>query len=335
MLGNRPHGLQPVVADDHLIAAFALGTFVFDQDWSMGTRQSVLLEVGFTADRFLGYRLRPVVIRHNYQPELVDPAGSEGREILTRVWEATDARLFRELAATGDVTDPPAGLEVAPLADLSAEAADVAAGTAGSVSVAVIDLARHILYVSGAQSRYPLASVAKVPLFLATFERAPDPARQRLANAMITQSDNAAADALWTAVGGRPAVMAVWERAGGGSERVFYGDHWGAVEADARSVAFLFQAIVAGAFADDVSTAAQMALESVVPDQAWGVGARAPVGWTVGLKNGWLPYGDGWLVHSAGYLKDTTGAPRAIIVVLMGTTQASIQGSPPSSRWRN
>jgi hypothetical protein len=62
---------------------------VFDQPWSVETTQGMLLEVGFTKQRVLGYRLRPEVIRDRYQPALVDLAG-EGAPILQRVWEASD-----------------------------------------------------------------------------------------------------------------------------------------------------------------------------------------------------------------------------------------------------
>ena len=95
VLGNHPHAIQPLVELDGALAIFALGNFVFDQDWSVETTQSVLLEVGFSADRLLGYRVRPVVIRRNYQPEAVDPAGPEGRQILSRLWAASDAWLAR------------------------------------------------------------------------------------------------------------------------------------------------------------------------------------------------------------------------------------------------
>ena len=78
------------------LATYALGNFVFDQDWSIATTRSVILEVGFDDARVLGYRLRPVVVRDNYRPEFVDPAGEEGATILRRVWDGTDALPLRE-----------------------------------------------------------------------------------------------------------------------------------------------------------------------------------------------------------------------------------------------
>ena len=107
VLGNHPHWVQAVEhasspeGDDRLIA-YSFGNFVFDQDWSVETTQGMAMELGFTADRLLGYRIRPVVIyglpeltvgRYRnqglYRPEFVDPA-TEGRPILDRIWDAQD-----------------------------------------------------------------------------------------------------------------------------------------------------------------------------------------------------------------------------------------------------
>ena len=96
LFGNHPHWVQAVEHFDGALVAYALGNFIFDQYDPAETTHGILLELGFTAERLIGYRIRPVVIRaHNstlrwpYRPELVDPAG-EGRPILDRVWEAQD-----------------------------------------------------------------------------------------------------------------------------------------------------------------------------------------------------------------------------------------------------
>ena len=96
VIGNHPHWVQAVELLDGAIVAYALGNFVFDQDWSIPTTRSMTLEVGFNADRPFGFRLRPLVIRGDvehrrglYRPEFIDPAGA-GAPILQRVWEATD-----------------------------------------------------------------------------------------------------------------------------------------------------------------------------------------------------------------------------------------------------
>ena len=94
IVGNHPHTVQPLIerkverAD--ALVAYALGNFVFDQSWSTQTMQSVLLEVGFSRERLIGYRVRPVVVRRDFQPELVSPRGTEGAQTLERLWRATD-----------------------------------------------------------------------------------------------------------------------------------------------------------------------------------------------------------------------------------------------------
>ena len=96
VVGNHPHWVQAVEVIDGAVVVYALGNFVFDQSWSVPTTQGMVLEVGFTRDRLLGFRLRPIVIRGDpaarrglYRPDLVDPA-REGAPIMRRVWDASD-----------------------------------------------------------------------------------------------------------------------------------------------------------------------------------------------------------------------------------------------------
>ena len=96
VLGIHPHWVQAVEHLDGALVTYSLGNFVFDQSWSVETTQGMALELGFTAERLIGYRIRPVVIRGDgggprwiFRPEFVDPA-AEGRPILDRVWDAQD-----------------------------------------------------------------------------------------------------------------------------------------------------------------------------------------------------------------------------------------------------
>ena len=107
LFGNHPHWVQAIEHFSDQLVAYSFGNFVFDQNWSIQTTQGMLMELGFTKDRLLGYRVRPVVIRAHsaqlpwlYRPEFVDPAG-EGRQIMNRIWNATDRLPARpEAAAT-------------------------------------------------------------------------------------------------------------------------------------------------------------------------------------------------------------------------------------------
>lgn len=101
VVGNHPHVVEAIerrtVEGRTAFVIYAQGNYIFDQSWSVPTTQAVLLEAGFVDGRLIGYRLRPVVTRGNaelrrglYRPELVPPAGAEGREILGRIWAAQD-----------------------------------------------------------------------------------------------------------------------------------------------------------------------------------------------------------------------------------------------------
>jgi poly-gamma-glutamate capsule biosynthesis protein CapA/YwtB (metallophosphatase superfamily) len=87
VVGNHPHVVQAVEALDEGFVAYALGNFVFDQDWSLETQQSVVLEATFHGARLAGVRLLPVRIVDMYRPTWAGP--EEGRAILRRIQKAS------------------------------------------------------------------------------------------------------------------------------------------------------------------------------------------------------------------------------------------------------
>ncbi len=96
VVGNHPHWVQATERMGRGVVLYALGNFVFDQDWSVETQQGLIVEAGFTADRMLGIRYRPVMIRERHRPEPVSPASADGRAILDQMWSATDRRPARD-----------------------------------------------------------------------------------------------------------------------------------------------------------------------------------------------------------------------------------------------
>jgi len=106
VVGNHPHWVQATewlpTNRGGAFVAYSLGNFIFDQDWSVETTQGAVLEVGFTRDRILGVRLRPTSILERHLVEWVRPASTEGRAILGRMWDATDALPPRATDASGD-----------------------------------------------------------------------------------------------------------------------------------------------------------------------------------------------------------------------------------------
>src|SRR4029079_14351179 len=48
IVGNHPHWVQAHEQIGEVFVAYALGNFVFDQDWSLETQQGAMLAVTFT-----------------------------------------------------------------------------------------------------------------------------------------------------------------------------------------------------------------------------------------------------------------------------------------------
>ncbi|HZP57391.1 MAG TPA: CapA family protein [Dehalococcoidia bacterium] len=87
VIGNHPHWVQAHEQIGNTFVAYALGNFVFDQDWSLETQQGAMLEVTFTGSRVTGTRYLPVHIFEQYQPRLAAP--DEAASILGRIEEAS------------------------------------------------------------------------------------------------------------------------------------------------------------------------------------------------------------------------------------------------------
>ncbi|MGB6838343.1 MAG: CapA family protein [Dehalococcoidia bacterium] len=87
VIGNHPHWPQAVEYFEEAFVAYALGNFVFDQDWSLETQQGVVLEAVFQGSRLVSVDLVPIRILDMHQPTLA-PAEEAG-EILRRIHEAS------------------------------------------------------------------------------------------------------------------------------------------------------------------------------------------------------------------------------------------------------
>lgn len=89
VIGNQAHVVQAVEAFPGGVVAYGLGNFVFDQDWSMETRQGVVFEAVFRGDMLESWRLLPILSdKGTYQPRWADTR--EAAEILARIDEAAN-----------------------------------------------------------------------------------------------------------------------------------------------------------------------------------------------------------------------------------------------------
>ncbi|MBL8055662.1 MAG: CapA family protein [Anaerolineales bacterium] len=94
VVGNNPHHVQAVEAfPNGAVVAYALGNFVFDQQWSDGTRytvQGLLLRARFRGAALQDVDLIPIVIVNNFQPQLAPP--DQAAEILQAVADSLGTR---------------------------------------------------------------------------------------------------------------------------------------------------------------------------------------------------------------------------------------------------
>ena len=88
VIGNHPHWAQAVEQLNGAFVAYALGNFVFDQDWSRETQEGVIVEAVFQGSKLAGVNLIPIRIQEMHQPTLASP--EEAAEILGRIGEASE-----------------------------------------------------------------------------------------------------------------------------------------------------------------------------------------------------------------------------------------------------
>ncbi|SEG53611.1 Beta-lactamase class A [Nonomuraea solani] len=138
------------------------------------------------------------------------------------------------------------------------------------------------------------ASGAKVDILAALLARRDGrlgEGERDLASRMIRESDNGAADALWSRVGGGGAMSAFYRRIGLRETTPGPSRFWGGTNTSPADRVRLLKVLVNGGkgltSADRATVLGLMG--RVQKDQAWGVSAAARPGDRVALKNGWTP----------------------------------------------
>jgi beta-lactamase class A len=168
--------------------------------------------------------------------------------------------------------------------------------------------------LSGA-ARFDSASVVKVTILGALLRKALDQHRYltateaSLARAMITQSSNSAASALWAELG-RSYIQHFLNLAGMGQTILGPGRYWGLTQITGRDETRLLRLLLVPntVLSPNSRTYALGLMAQVISSQRWGVPAGAPAGVVVHVKNGWLPRAThGWRIHSIGAFTSSRG----------------------------
>jgi poly-gamma-glutamate capsule biosynthesis protein CapA/YwtB (metallophosphatase superfamily) len=88
VIGNHAHWVGAMEVYKGRPIWYALGNFVFDQDWSEPTMEGITLELTFRGSDLVQARMRPHVILDKSQPNFMDPAGT-GRVVMGQLYDAS------------------------------------------------------------------------------------------------------------------------------------------------------------------------------------------------------------------------------------------------------
>ena len=88
VIGNHAHWVGAMEIYKGKPIWYALGNFVFDQDWSEPTMEGITLELTFDGSELVQVRMRPHVILDKAQPNFMDPAGT-GRVVMGQLFDAS------------------------------------------------------------------------------------------------------------------------------------------------------------------------------------------------------------------------------------------------------
>jgi hypothetical protein len=179
----------------------------------------------------------------------------------------------------------------------------------GAVSVALYDRTTGMTVdvTNSTRKGWETASTVKLDILTALLRRTGDggqltAAQLRQARPMISVSDNAAASVLWRQAGSQTGMNAFFRDLG--MPATTAGGAWGLTKTTAFDQLRVLRAVSypdSGLSANARATATGL-LGTVVASQRWGLSAGVPAGVTVEIKNGWLPYGGGWVINSLAHV---------------------------------
>lgn len=190
--------------------------------------------------------------------------------------------------------------------------------------IAVQDLRTGTTFSHEAERPFPTASVAKLTVLTMLLMSAEEEGRaltaseRERAERMIRYSDNSVVDDLYLRMGFTDGFRRHSERLGFTATEPHPGGSWGSTTTTAADQIRLLRALYTdeGPLSEDHRAVVRALMESVAPEQAWGVSAVAGPRDTAGVKNGWTPReSDGlWTVNSVGHVR---GPDREYLVAVL------------------
>ncbi|MFC5831366.1 serine hydrolase [Nonomuraea insulae] len=180
-------------------------------------------------------------------------------------------------------------------ARLRRDIAQYVGGRPGRIVYGAHDLVTAIRLGQGEhQNDLITASGAKVDIvtaLLANRDGRLDEGERDLAGRMIKESDNSAADAMWSRVGGGEAMGGFYRKMGLTETTPGPSRFWGGTKTSPTDRIRLLKVLVKGGKGLTTGDRELVLglMEQVQKDQRWGVSAAARPGDRVALKNGWTP----------------------------------------------
>ncbi|MEU9880006.1 serine hydrolase [Streptomyces phaeochromogenes] len=269
---------------------------------------------------------------------LVSSSVSRGAEASSGATTAMEATVESSAVPTA-VASSRTRTRTSPVVDRDALLAEavkaVAVEDGAAVSVAVLDVSsgESAVYGDGA---FDTASIVKVDILASVLLRAQDAGREltsqekTYAAAMIRNSDNASATALWTAIGQAEGLRAANERFGLRDTEGGDGALWGLTQTTAADQLTLLRQVFGEKSELSESSRAYLAglMGEIAVGQDWGVSAAASgVGASeFALKNGWLPRSATglWDINSVGRV--SVGGREYLVAVLSDGNSSKEKG---------
>ncbi len=208
-------------------------------------------------------------------------------------------------APTADCPYPKSGFHCAQQRRLAASERYLA-GRPGVTAIVVRDRDSGAVW-RNAHTRRPIwtASTIKLAIALDLLERNRAgqirllPADRASLNAMLRDSDDAAATRLWERFDG-PAAQRRYAAYGLLGLRFPGRVYWGSAQSTAEDFDRLMTHVLEKS-APEIRAYLVEQLRAVAPNQRWGVWGAGPTA-RPGNKNGWFQYGNGWVINSVGFV---------------------------------
>ncbi|MFI7132608.1 serine hydrolase [Nonomuraea sp. NPDC050153] len=190
--------------------------------------------------------------------------------------------------------------------------------------MSVRELSTGLSYTYNRGLRTATASIVKVDIVVALLLMAQRRHRgltgweRRSAARAVKVSDNAAASALWSAIGGASGLATAHRKLGLRDTTPGPGGAWGSTTTTAADQVRLLTALTSPKSPLSARNRRYVLglMSDVTPEQSWGVSAAGRKG--MALKNGWLPRprdGGRWTVNSIGRVRDRHGHTYLIAVI--------------------